>query len=354
MDVKSPCCHVEDSAKPAPVKAKTRPDVLFWGTFVPVAACYAIATVFNQSHSGFSHFVTDIRDIVDTMFWGIVMGIVAMGLLTRIPRDFVMAALGTGRGLRGILRAVVAGVLLDLCSHGILMVGAKLYERGASAGQVMAFLLSSPWNSLSLTFVLAAMIGWGWTLGFIALSMVIGTVTGVIFDKLVEKGALPANPSAGMIKSKFKFWPATKEGLSRVKWTPGFFIETLKTGIVESKMVLRWIFIGILMAAALRTLVDIEVFRAYFGPSLLGLVMTLAAATVIEVCSEGSAPVAADIMTRAGATGNGFTFLMAGVATDYTEMMVLREVTRSWKITLLLPLVSVPQILVVGYILNGF
>ena len=34
------------------------------------------------------------------------------------------------------------------------MVGAKLYERGASIGQVMAFLIASPWNSFSLTLTL--------------------------------------------------------------------------------------------------------------------------------------------------------------------------------------------------------
>jgi uncharacterized membrane protein YraQ (UPF0718 family) len=57
-------------------------------------------------------------------------------------------------------------------------------------------------------------------------------------------------------------------------------------------------------------------------------------------------------VTRAAAPGNGFTFLMAGIATDYTEVMVIRDMTKSWKIALFLPLVSVPQILVIGWILN--
>ena len=77
--------------------------------------------------------------------------------------------------------------MLDLCSHGILMVGTKLYERGASLGQLMAFLIASPWNSLSLTIILITLItliGWGWTLAFVALSMVIGIITGIIFDRL--------------------------------------------------------------------------------------------------------------------------------------------------------------------------
>jgi uncharacterized membrane protein YraQ (UPF0718 family) len=80
----------------------------------------------------------------------------------------------------------------------------------------------------------------------------------------------------------------------------------------------------------------------------------LLATTVIEVCSEGSTPIAADLMNRANAPGNAFTFLMAGVATDYTEVMSIRDTTRSWKIALFLPLITVPQVMVIGFILNQF
>lgn len=49
---------------------------------------------------------------------------------------------GTWKGgrLNGIIRAALGGVLLDLCSHGILMGGAKLYERGRGRGYVKRIL----------------------------------------------------------------------------------------------------------------------------------------------------------------------------------------------------------------------
>ena len=83
-----------------------------------------------------------------------------------------------------------------------------------------------------------------------------------------------------------------------------------------------------------------------------GLFLTLLAATLIEVCSEGSTPIAADLFNRAGAPGNAFTFLMAGAATDYTEIMAVKDTTRSWKIALFLPLVTVPQVLFIGWLMN--
>jgi len=85
---------------------------------------------------------------------------------------------------------------------------------------------------------------------------------------------------------------------------------------------------------------------------MMGLIFTLIAATIIEVCSEGSTPLAADLLTRAKSPGNSFAFLMAGVSTDYTEIMVLREATRSWKIALFLPLITVPQIFLIAWLVN--
>ncbi len=70
------------------------------------------------------------------MWIGMTLGVIIVGWLDRIPRDVVIATIGTGHTYSGIFRATMAGLLFDLCNHGILMVGMKLYERGASLGQV--------------------------------------------------------------------------------------------------------------------------------------------------------------------------------------------------------------------------
>jgi hypothetical protein len=85
---------------------------------------------------------------------------------------------------------------------------------------------------------------------------------------------------------------------------------------------------------------------------MFGLGATLVAASIFEVCSEGSVPIAADLMNRAAAPGNAFTFLLAGVATDYTEFMVMKETTGSWKLAWMIPVITVPQVLLIGALLN--
>ena len=70
----------------------------------------------------------------------------------------------------------------------------------------MAFLIASPWNSISLTIILFTLIGLKWTLIFIALSGVIAIISGIIFNSLERKGVLPKNPNQVELSEDFKLW----------------------------------------------------------------------------------------------------------------------------------------------------
>jgi len=335
---------------------RTRIDWLLWVSLVVVLAAVAahllIPSAVASGPAALGRFTAAITNLTAKAWWGILAGIVAVGIVGRLPRDLVTGLLGRGGSFTGILRATLAGTLLDLCNHGILMIGMQLYRKGASLGQTLAFLVASPWNSLSLTLILLALIGWQWTLAFIVLSMVVGILTGWLADLLVAAGRLPANPNQRNLPADFRFRPAIREALGLLKPTARNLRRMLVDGLSDSRMILRWIFFGLALAGAVNALVPTHAFQQYFGPSLLGLGLTLLATTVIEVCSEGSSPIAADLLTRAQAPGNSFTFLMAGVATDYTEILALRETTRSWKATLALPLITTPQVLLIGWLLN--
>ena len=334
---------------------KRRPDYLLWISGSIVLAGYVLYWLID-GHPAMPEWLvvmtSGIYELINRMWWGLVMAVLFVGLLERIPRELVMSALGQGGTAKGVVRATFAGVLLDLCSHGILMVGTKLYERGASLGQLMAFLIASPWNSLSLTIILVALIGLGWTLAFVVLSMVIGITTGLIFDRLVARGTLPPNPNVVEENGNGTLFQQLGELVRSTRVTPEGVMALIVDGLRDSRMVFRWLFFGIVLATLIRAFVPMDTYQTLFGPTLAGLLLTLLAATIIEVCSEGSTPIAADIVTRAAAPGNGFTFLMAGVATDYTEVMVIRDMTKSWKVALFLPLVTLPQVLVIGWILN--
>ncbi len=341
----SSCCDTDSSG--------ARPfDWMLWGSLLFVVLNYGLhlsgmplpGWLMTMSHG--------VYELMNTMWWGVVAAAIFVGVLGRIPQEMVISVLGKGGTFVGLVRATLAGVLMDLCSHGILMVGMQLYQRGASLGQVMAFLIASPWNSLSLTIILVTLIGLPWTLAFIGLSLVIALISGAIFDRLVGRGVLPANPNHHELSDDYRFWPEARKSWGEINWSLGLVADVLWDGIRGSRMVIRWLLFGVLLATALRSFVSLEDFQAWFGPTVLGLLVTMVAATIIEVCSEGSTPIAADVMNRANAPGNGFAFLMTGVSTDYTEVMVIKDTMKSWKIALFLPLITVPQVAVIALLLN--
>jgi hypothetical protein len=43
---------------------------------------------------------------------------------------------------------------------------------------------------------------------------------------------------------------------------------------------------------------------------------------------------------------------MTGVSTDYTEIMILKDTTKSWKIALFLPLITIPQVIFIAWVMN--
>lgn len=342
---KSSCCGGGNAGK-------KRPDFLLWGSLAAFVAGIALHFSGLSLPGWVNIFGHTCHELLSRAWWGLLIGIAAVAVLGRLPRELVAALLGRGGSFSGLLRAVGAGVLLDLCNHGILMVGMGLYKRGASLGQTMAFLIASPWNSLSLTIILAALIGWKWVFVFILGSMVVACVTGWLVDHLVHAGALPQNPNSVNLPHNYQVWPAIWGVVKSLKPGRENYLKLVREGLSESTMVLRWIFFGFVLTALIRAFVPDASFQQYFGPSLAGLFLTLLATTVIEVCSEGSSPIAADLLTRANAPGNAFVFLMAGAATDYTEIMALKETTRSWKATLALPLLTTPQVLLIGWLLQ--
>jgi uncharacterized membrane protein YraQ (UPF0718 family) len=354
MTQKSCCPSKAQGNSPDAKKSKYfRFDPILHGSLLVILSAYA-AQGLGIEWTALHHFTKALTEFFKDMWWGIMLGLLSVGLMNKIPREYFTALMGRGDRFGDILKAAFAGVVLDLCNHGILVIAGKLYERGLSTAQVITFLIASPWNSFSLTLILIALIGLQWTLLFILGSVILALVTGTIFQHLERTHAIPSNPNTVQDIENFDMRADARARLKNFKFTPGWFKDVAKDGWRDGQMILRWIIFGTVLAAALSAFVPKEVFAQYFGPTLIGLGLTLIAATVIEICSEGSAPIASEIMNTAHAPGNAFAFLMAGVATDYTEILVVREFTKSWKIALFIPLITVPQIALLGFLMNHF
>lgn len=279
------------------------------------------------------------------IWWAVLLGLILGGVIDYfIPEEFIYKHLGQ-KSKKSLLFAVFAGFLLSACSHGILAISMQLYKKGASVPSVITFLLASPWANLPVTILLFGFFGIKAFL-FILAAMIIALITGFIFMFLDSKKMI--EPSKSLKRSSEYKW----NRIININFKES--INGITNGSIHlANMVLWWIIIGFSAAVLIRAYIPGHLFIKYFGPNVLGLILTLAFATIIEVCSEGSAPIAFEIFNKVGTLGNPFVFLMAGVITDYTEIgLIWSNIGR--KTAIWLPIVTIPQVLIVGYLFNIF
>lgn len=281
---------------------------------------------------------------VGLIWWAVLLGLVLGGLIDYfVPDGFIVRFLGRRRKLT-LLYAVLAGFLMSACSHGILAIAIQLYKKGASVPSVITFLLASPWANLPMTVLLFGFFGWQ-AIYFVGGAMGVALLTGLVFLALDRAGLVERNPVEG---------DAVSVDWQRVRHFDGAdALRGVARGTMSlANMVLWWILIGVMAAALIGAFVPEHLFMRYLGPDTGGILLTLLFATVIEVCSEGTSPIAFEIYAKTGVFGNPFVFLMAGVATDYTEIGLLwANIGR--RTALWLPAVTVPQIVVLGLVMNS-
>tara|TARA_Y100000310_G_scaffold345545_1_gene466316 strand:+ start:1327 stop:2421 length:1095 start_codon:yes stop_codon:yes gene_type:complete len=284
------------------------------------------------------------------IWWAILLGLLIGGIIDYyIPREYITKFLA-GSKRSTIFNAAIFGFLMSACSHGILAIAIQLHKKGASIPAVITFLLASPWANIPITILLFGFFGVK-ALFLVVSALIIALITGFIYQKLEKYKLIEQSPKHEF--KDFSFWTDVKSRFKTYSFNFKEDLNGLFTGMwALNKMVTYWILIGLILASFARAFVPTHFFHQYMGPTLLGLIVTLVIATIIEVCSEGSSPLAFEIYNQTGAFGNSFTFLMAGVATDYTEIgLIWSNIGR--KSAMWLPLITVPQIVILGLLFNA-
>lgn len=297
-------------------------------------------------------------------FWGyakIIVGPVVLGLLLGgvidryVPKEYISKILARPKK-RTVLYATGLGLLASACSHGILALSMELHKKGASGPAVVSFLLASPWANLPVTLLLIGLFGGK---GFLIImgALAVAITTGFIFQLLDRKGWIERNKNTVSLEASFAIHSDFKKRREGYRFSfeqaKKDFVAVGQGTVSLAEMVLGWVTLGVVLASLAQAYIPTHIFQKYLGPSLVGLFLTLAFATVLEVCSEGTAPLGFEIYRQTGALGNGFVFLTAGVITDYTEVGLvwqnLGKKTALWMVA-----VGVPQILIWGYLFNRF
>ena len=237
--------------------------------------------------------------------WLLLGALIAAVMHVVFPKNFIRRQLC---GWSGIVKAVLIGVPMPLCSCGVIPAGMGLKKDGASDGACVGFLISTPQTGVDSILVSASFLGWPFAL----FKVVSAALTGVL---------------GGMLTHTFQddLFTEEKEDETPTKLEDGQKIKAgFDHGVLLIQSIWGWLVFGIVVSAALEVLVPKSTL-AYF--STLGALESTLAVLVISVplyvCATSSVPIAAALVAGGMPSGMALVFLMAGPATNLATIGVI-------------------------------
>jgi len=222
-----------------------------------------------------------------------------------------------------LVKAVVFGIPLPLCSCGVIPAGVMLRKSGASKGSTISFLIATPITGVDSILATYSLMGGVFAVFRVIASSITAIVAGLIAnmafvkDKqekvkpLVEESCPHCNAekteqSNGFLKGKLY----------------GLFHYAFIKSISD---IWKWLVLGVLIGGAISFLMPDAFIHKYLGSSWISMLIMLIVGIPMYICSTGSIPIAASLLLKGMSPGAALVFLLAGPATNAVTMTVVAK-----------------------------
>ncbi|MGF1452006.1 MAG: SO_0444 family Cu/Zn efflux transporter [Opitutales bacterium] len=313
----------------------------------------------------------------------LLIGFALAGLLGQlVPRDVIQRHL-SGRSVGSVLKAVVFGAPLPICSCGVIPLAAGLRRQGASRGATAAFVATTPQTGVDSIAATYSLMGLPFTVARLAATVVSGLCAGTLINvfargrradepmdtanskqagssgccesietlpatqateccgaappPLAESACCGGAPAAGKAEASRcggDDSPAAEKQQScggaspkndRKSWGVLAARSAREAFIALPREIGWWIVVGIVLGGLLSALVPMNAWRAVMNyPALAYLGITLTAVP-LYVCATGSIPLAFGLMHAGFSPGAALVFLIAGPATNTATIATLTK-----------------------------
>ncbi len=284
------------------------------------------------------------------------LGFFLSGLIHEfLPTGWVEKHL-SGRSIKPIVYATLAGIALPICCLGSLPVAVSLRRKGASLGPVLVFLVATPATSISALLVSYALLGIRFTafifFAVIVMSLIIGLIGNSIKVKpkasTSQHKQLAVDPVCGMtveaeevIKTNYSgetYYFCCPHCLQTFEGSPQKYLETNSRNIAHRmKHVFRYAFVdmvkeigpelllGLALAALVAAITPVGKFVGDYFSGGLGYLFSLGFGLVMYICSTASVPLVHAFISQGMNIGAGMVLLIVGPVTSWGTILVLRK-----------------------------
>ncbi|CEN84665.1 efflux transporter SaoE [Paraclostridium sordellii] len=275
--------------------------------------------------------------------WLIISFIIA-GLLHNLisPQRF-QRSLGNTK-ISSLLKSTVSGMLLPICSCGVIPIGISMYFSGAYLGPVLAFMTSTPIINPIAVILSLGLLGPDVTIIYVIAGFTIPMIVGILGNKLggPELCINQDEDEEIAIELEEESLSITQKIIEGLKWS---FSELALT-------ISKYVVLGMLVAGFITTVFPSSIIQKYLGnPGVLSLGSIAILACIMYVCAVGHIPFIAALVASGASPGVAITFLIAGAATNLPELISMYKVIGKRTVAIYSITLTTCS-LIVGYITN--
>jgi uncharacterized membrane protein YraQ (UPF0718 family) len=298
-----------------------------------------------------SHLIGDIMytawDILGDVSPWLVMSFIVAGLFRQFlnPAKF-QKALGN-RGLPAVIKATLSGMLLPICSCGVIPLGLGMYYTGAYLGPTLAFMVATPIINPAAVLLAYGLLGPQiatiYLLGGFIVPILIGITANLLAGDEIHAPGMDTQIEQATF-AEDEAVPILQKLMIGCKW-----------GIFElGTMVGKYIVFGVLLAGILIVATPQHLIQGYLGsPGMISIFGIAVLGSLIYVCAVGHIPFVAALVATGAAPGVAITFLMTGAATNLPELISIYKMIGKRAVLLYSGLVVFSS-MVIGWLANQY
>ena len=280
-------------------------------------------------------FWISLLNVVCEMAPYLLLGFFIAGVLhVFVPQKFYVNYLSRSNRL-SVLWAALLGIPLPLCSCGVIPTAIGLRNEKASKGAIASFLIATPQTGIDSILATFSLMGLGFAIIRPVAALITGVCGGLLVNRLVSEDDMTEESNTScQVERGNRLWRV-------VKYAYYDMIRDIGLRLL----------IGLIVAALIQVVVPDEFFLSFGSQPLLQMLIILAVAVPMYICSTGSIPVAAALMMKGLSPGAALVMLMAGPAVNLASILVVHK-SMGRRFTLIYLMTIVGFAILFGLILN--
>ncbi|MEZ5509768.1 MAG: permease [Gammaproteobacteria bacterium] len=263
-------------------------------------------------------------------------------------RDFLA---GKHRGVGYVLGSGF-GAITPFCSCSSIPVFLGFTSAGIPVGITMAFLITSPLINEVAVLLLVSLLGWQFTLVYIAVGMSVGILGGLCLDAIHAERWL--QPFAAKALQKAQAGEAVTAAAATRALTLRERHDFAKSETWDIfGRVWKWVIIGVGLGAALHGFIPDGWLESHLGD---GQWWSVPAAVLLGIPlysnATGVIPVMESLLVKGLPVGTTLAFCMSTVAASFPEFILLKQVMQ-WRLLATVFLMLLMAFTLIGWIFNA-